>query len=317
MAAAAGETKTCKLRDGRTYAWREYGDLEKGFPVIFLHGVNNSRLYTPAWENTEPQSQKAGARVIAVDRPGYGLSDNAPEAPGYSFWPKDLRDLVYHLQLQEFAILGYSSGGVCAMACLADAHAASPELPPGRFKACGLMCPDGPYKRMEAEVEQNQEETTRMMVFGSETLPFRKGQPETFAFMTERSLEETGNLREQYAGMGNEKRRKLALDDLEEALRQGPAAGSAHDGVRESGHWGFAVESVQGTKVPTLFWHGEDDVNVPVEVGRFHAAHFGPGIQTTFVPGESHTMLRRRWESALAEVIAVAKSPQNASSAKL
>ena len=60
---AATDAKTCKLRDGRTYAWREYGDLEKGYPVIFLHGVNNSRLYTPSWGKSQEQAANAGARV--------------------------------------------------------------------------------------------------------------------------------------------------------------------------------------------------------------------------------------------------------------
>ncbi len=82
--------------------------------------VNNSRLYAPAWENTEALSAKAGARVIAVDRPGYGLSDHQPD-PSYLFWPRLIRDLADHLQLREFAILGFSSGGPCAMACLSDA----------------------------------------------------------------------------------------------------------------------------------------------------------------------------------------------------
>jgi pimeloyl-ACP methyl ester carboxylesterase len=60
------------LRDGRKLAFREYG---QGFPVVFLHGNLNSRLFAPSWGKTEEETAAAGCcRVIAVDRPGYGDS---------------------------------------------------------------------------------------------------------------------------------------------------------------------------------------------------------------------------------------------------
>jgi len=63
------------LRDGRNLAWREFGAIQQGFPVIFSHGNLNSRLFEPVWGNTDAVTNEAGVRLIAVDRPGYGESD--------------------------------------------------------------------------------------------------------------------------------------------------------------------------------------------------------------------------------------------------
>jgi hypothetical protein len=45
------------LRDGRRLAWREYGDVDHGYPVVFTHGVFNSRLFEPMWEKTQVKSR--------------------------------------------------------------------------------------------------------------------------------------------------------------------------------------------------------------------------------------------------------------------
>ena len=73
MEAVAVSLSTVALRDGRRLAFREYGDTA-GFPVIFMHGNLNSCLFMPAWLKTADQAHAAGARVLAVDRPGYGGS---------------------------------------------------------------------------------------------------------------------------------------------------------------------------------------------------------------------------------------------------
>ena len=52
------------LRCGRRLAWREYGN-PSGFPILFMHGNLNSRLFEPAWAKTQSETSAAGARVIA------------------------------------------------------------------------------------------------------------------------------------------------------------------------------------------------------------------------------------------------------------
>src|SRR5699024_1947321 len=64
------------LPDGRRLAYSEQGD-PAGRPLLLLHGTPGSRLQRhPDGE----LARRAGVRLVTVDRPGFGLSDPAPEA---------------------------------------------------------------------------------------------------------------------------------------------------------------------------------------------------------------------------------------------
>ena len=58
------------LHDGRALGYAEYGD-RGGKPVFFFQGTPGSRLLHP----DETQLRAFGARLIMLDRPGFGLSD--------------------------------------------------------------------------------------------------------------------------------------------------------------------------------------------------------------------------------------------------
>ena len=103
--------KICKLSDGREISYREYGDVENGYPVLFFHGNMNSKMFWPAWEKTLEQTKEAGARVIALDRPGYGKTSFVWEKRTYLQCGIDVGEFVQILGLQSFATVGFSSGG--------------------------------------------------------------------------------------------------------------------------------------------------------------------------------------------------------------
>ena len=92
----------------------EYGD-PAGAPVMALHG-------TPAcgagfaWAD-EPARER-GLRVIAPDRPGVGLSSPI-ESWEVADYPAELSALADALNLDQFAVWGYSGGGPYAAACAA------------------------------------------------------------------------------------------------------------------------------------------------------------------------------------------------------
>jgi pimeloyl-ACP methyl ester carboxylesterase len=100
--------------DGRTIAVYEYGD-PAGAPVMVLHG-------TPAcgagfaWAD-EPARER-GLRLVAPDRPGVGLS--SPLASWtVADYPAELGALANALDIERFAVWGYSGGGPYAVACAA------------------------------------------------------------------------------------------------------------------------------------------------------------------------------------------------------
>ena len=98
------------ISDGREISYREYGDVENGYPVLFFHGNMNSKMFWPAWEKTLEQTKEAGARVIALDRPGYGKTSFVWEKRTYLQWGIDVGEFVQILGLQSFATVGFSSG---------------------------------------------------------------------------------------------------------------------------------------------------------------------------------------------------------------
>ena len=77
-----------KLKDGRKLGYSEYGDL-KGKPIFYFHGWPTSRLQA---QYLDPIAKKLGARIISIDRPGYGLSDHKNDRILLD-WPDDIIEL--------------------------------------------------------------------------------------------------------------------------------------------------------------------------------------------------------------------------------
>ncbi len=93
--------QTLSLRDGRRLGYGEYGKPD-GEPGFYFHGHPGSRL--------EPQfadeaAADAGVRIIALDRPGYGLSDFQPHRTILD-WPRDVGEAADMLGLDRFSVLG-------------------------------------------------------------------------------------------------------------------------------------------------------------------------------------------------------------------
>lgn len=63
-------------------------------------------------------------RLIAVDRPGIGGSD-PKRGRSVADWPADVEELAEQLELDRFAVSGWSAGGAYALAC---AHELQPRI---------------------------------------------------------------------------------------------------------------------------------------------------------------------------------------------
>jgi len=272
------------LRDGRTLAWRAYGRplSAGGFPVIFTHGNLNSRAFAPAWGKSAALAEDAGAWVVAVDRPGYGAS-SFHRSRTYLDWARDTEQLADHLGLERYACVGFSSGGPHALVCAA-ANA-------DRCASCGLVSSDAPYAQMPPGTVET--------IFGTAHVDFEVA--------LARATENAKAFRESYSAISNAEKRALALDDIETATAQG-VDGAASDSVLEaSASWGFALEEVV---VPVHLWHGTADTDVPHAAGVFLAEALARGnvpLETHFIEGENHTLIRRHWLHILRTVVGAAK----------
>jgi pimeloyl-ACP methyl ester carboxylesterase len=106
-----GTDHTIRLRDGRALGYAEYGAPD-GFVVIYTHGGLACRRDVAAGS---PIAAQNSIRLIAVDRPGIGLSDSNPGRTVVG-WADDIGELCDRLGVGEFAAMGWSMGGQYALA---------------------------------------------------------------------------------------------------------------------------------------------------------------------------------------------------------
>ena len=85
-----------------------YEDHGSGDPVVLIHGYP---LSGASWEQQLPALLSAGNRVIVYDRRGFGKSSQPTSGYNYDAFAEDLHKLVTHLNLQSFALVGFSMGG--------------------------------------------------------------------------------------------------------------------------------------------------------------------------------------------------------------
>lgn len=266
------EEDTIRLPDGRRLGYAVYGEAD-GPPVLYFHGYPNCRR-EPGLLPIE------GVRLIAPDRPGYGLSD---PKPGRSLldWADDVSALMDALGLARSHLIGMSGGGPFAAAC---AYAL-----PDRILGTALICPLGPagmnlagYSPAGLLLNLGRRKRVMRLAAGIARTVIHRGEPLAFA----RRLRSTVGMA--YSGMELPDR---ASDDLlvagwREALRQG-VEGPMDDAHSYAHPWGFDVADI---RMPVTVWHGLADGTVPPRAGRWYADSI-PGAKARFIQGEGHFSL--------------------------
>lgn len=97
--------KSCRLPDGRDFAWREYGS---GRPLILIHGWGSSpAIFNPL------MIRLPGYRSLAPHLPGYGASTPA-SAVNLDALCDDFISWFDGLDLASLTVLGWSLGGIIA-----------------------------------------------------------------------------------------------------------------------------------------------------------------------------------------------------------
>src|SRR5262249_7784768 len=267
------------LPDGRRLGFAEYGEAE-GKPILYFHGWPSSRLEARAMRAIIAEM---GLRIIAPDRPGYGLSDFKPERAMVD-WTDDVRALVDRLELAEFAVLGISGGGPYSAACAARLAE--------RLTSVLLVGSMGPTDTPEA--------TEGMVQLNRWLLAFARNAPwiaQRAAGFCLRTLWGTGDqvIPEQIESclpesdqqtLSDPELRRLLTESSREGLRPG-VDGAAWDGFLFSRPWGFDFQEI---RTSVYLWHGEKDVVVPASMGHFLAKKI-PGCIAKFYPEDGHFSL--------------------------
>ena len=260
-----------ELARGRNISYADYGDAA-GRPVLYCHGVPGSRL-DPAL--AAERLARAGVRVIAPDRPGFG---GTARLPGRRLldWPADAARLMDVLDVDRFGVLGYSSGSKYALACARTL----PQRLTGVAVAGGVAPPEAPGLLENAPWEERVSVSAR---------PLALAYWGTVGWIVGRSP--AGFIRLLAQWLSDSDRRELAKEwvgrhvaaTVREAFRLGPA-GVVDDLALELSPWGFALEEIQAH---VHVWHGDDDALVPLDQGRYVAAAV-PHATLTVIPRAGH-----------------------------
>lgn len=286
-------TQLLTLPDGRRLAFDEHGDLA-GAPVFLFHGTPGSRLFRHP-DAAIARDQRA--RIITVDRPGYGRSDFQPGRRLLD-WPDDVAFLADALGIARFAVAGMSGGSPYAAACAFKF--------PHRVTAAALVSGSGPFDVPGITVDLQR--TTRFFFDLAARSPWLM--TALLTPLARADAEDPAGALRQLASVFAPSDLELfrepevlaeLLADSREAFRAG-ARGAAWDMALVARPWGFRPEWLE---VPVYLWHGDLDRNVPVATGRYLAAAI-PGCRATFCPEEGHMLFFRHWREILTGLTAPA-----------
>lgn len=285
----AGAASSIVLADGRSMAYAEYGD-PAGRPLLALHGTPGSRL---TFGRLDATARVAGVRVIATDRPGYGLSSPRPNG-SFLGHADDIRQLLDRLYLDRVTLAGACGGGGFAAAAALRLPARVSRL----VLACAML--PGP----PAHALAGQSRRTRLLLglaararwlvrlaMGAQLRALaRRSTP-----MDERMLK--GRPSADRAVLTDAREFALVQAALTEAIRQGPSAAA-----RELALYTGPGLPLGELAVPTVVLHGTADTHVPVGVARWAAGVIPRGRLVEF-EGAGHLFLATDPMALLDEVV--------------
>ena len=272
---------TIALSDGRSIAYADFGPKD-GRPLVYLHGHPGSRIDLGRHDLIQPLVE-AGYRLIGLDRPGFGGTRFVAKRT-YNDWAHDLDEAADRLELERFALLSLSAGGMFALAYAVRS--------PGRLDGVCLLSPAAPADM--PGWRQSWRRDIRALIAINHRAP-ALGRALLHA-------NARGMRTELGAVKGFSKLVHSPVDDealraypdwvlrfAQEGNRQGPAAFVEH--ARRELDWplGFRLEDVS---IPVVIFHGDADNLVPISHPRFIAERI-PMARLEEVSGHGHAPTAR------------------------
>jgi pimeloyl-ACP methyl ester carboxylesterase len=272
------ENRTLVLGDGRRLGYAEYG-RPNGAPLFFFHGHPGSRV---EGRFAHDAASEAGLRVIALDRPGYGLSDFKPGRV-ITDWPADVAGAADQLNISQFMVAGGSGGGPYALACAWGL--------PDRITKAAVISGVGPF-HVRGITKGMRWQNRVGFRWGSRwpglARAVMRSMQRNITTRPERTIEALARAMSppDAAIVRRPEVREIMIADMAEAFRQG-IDGPTLDVVLLGQPWGFSLKEIR----PEVYlWQGEADTLVPPPMGEYQAAQI-PNSHLTMLPGEGHLLI--------------------------
>lgn len=285
--------KTIQLSDSRTLGYLDIGDPE-GRPLFYFHGGPGSRLEGLLFDEL---NQQLGIRMIAPDRPGFGLSDFQKDRT-YLDWSDDVRELADQIGIDRFAVLGWSSGGPHAAAV---AHGI-----PQRLAVVAIAAGEGPItsddfpQSVLTSATFSGSRVNKLFIWSA-----NHGSWLMRTFFTLARILIFNNP----AGFGggsfgsdmSAKDKQLFarhefIAGMIEALRQG-AEGWTREYTIERLNWPFKLEDIHAPTV--LVFHGEEDRGMHPGIAEYVSMRIPSCNEPTIYAGEGHSVVYYRYEEII------------------
>jgi pimeloyl-ACP methyl ester carboxylesterase len=267
------------LKDGRKLGYAEFGD-PAGKPIFYFPGSTASGLFA---QTLHAAAAETGARIVAPDRPGIGISDFRP-GRALGDWPADIVELAEALGISRFAVMSESGGSPYAAVCAfriperltaaAIVAGLSPLEAPGVLQGMSaqnrsalLLCQKVPYGLLR-------------LLYWPTALTLRRSPEKLLPQLSQSAKLMPEADRAIYADLAFQ---KTVLAAFRAAFQQG-ARGPVWDTRLCTQPWGFQLRDIQ---IAVQLWHGEADQNAPVAMARYMQGALLK-CQATYYPGEGH-----------------------------
>ncbi|MCW4047751.1 MAG: alpha/beta hydrolase [Candidatus Bathyarchaeota archaeon] len=271
------------LPDGRQLAYCTVGE---GKPVLYFHGTASSRLETLLLKEL---AFTAKLQIIGIDRPGYGLSTYAPRR-NLSDFACDVNLLTKHLGLESAAVLGWSGGGVFALAYAA-------LFPERVTNAVVVGAPALPFDVSTAHNNPLARYAMKVPYIGMLALRQMRAQvlkanENIDAFLGSKEWEKMlkGCSKEDVKFFSNRTWLSLLYRSMAEAFRQGDKGVKAvlqeHQLFTKT--WDIPLSRIPPDKV--FVWQGAEDKTCRVE-NAFRIARDVPGARLEVFEGKGHCVM--------------------------
>ena len=252
-----------------------------GKPIFFFHGTPGTRLNWYLF-GSEELAQKLNIRIIALDRPGLGLSDFQTGRQFYD-WPGDVIALADALEFSSFAVLGYSGGGPYAAACALHI--------PERLTSVGIVSGIGPHNE-PGLTDDIASENLRFTHLARDKpwlsrLAYRLGGVMA-RYMPGRLITQAMTVLPEpdRAVLAKPETQEVFISMFKDAMRSG-ARGAQWDTALTVSPWDFRPQDIA---MKVYLWYGERDRNVSPAMGRYLEATL-PNSDASIYPSEGHFSL--------------------------
>lgn len=283
-----------RLPSGRRLGYAEYGN-PAGPLVFYFHGTPGSRVDVGV---VNEEAVAAGVRLVALERPGIGLSDYKSGRQILD-WPADVECAAAALGYPDtsFGVIGLSGGAPYALACI--------RCIPHRLTHVAVvsghtpMNAPGAYRGNQDKLIDLVTRRPRIATLGFK-VAIRQVNRNRDRFLEKISASWSAADRQMV--MCRADYRATVIETIRESTRCGPTG--IVSAVRLLGSdWGFRLNELPPASVS--IWHGGCDPITPVSMGHYFHRQLG-GSELMIEPSAGHlTMIK--WHAA--EILARFSAP--------